>query len=167
VVPPTLYRFRSCGIVEGFLEEGKMKTWTWKMIEEVLRGCNTEGYRGNPVRDVLLATPERYRWALAAAFSVVKWHPELGMALTRKPCGLCELYQNIESVSCRLCPLMQLTGSACSYDTSLFRRAYFGQGVVGGRELYATLCRIYETEYNNLLNAPDASAERERQGEDK
>lgn len=130
----------------------EMKTWTWPRVRRVLRDL-PERYPGYadtlPLRAVITLCPVKYRRALAAAFSVVKWTP--GKVLRNRPCGLCVLYEKILCQNCKVCPLCIQEGFSCYEEESLYHIAYFEKSEEAARKLYAELCDIYKNEYDKLL----------------
>lgn len=123
-----------------------MKTWTWNKIRKILKTGSFWSI-WSEIQDALLETDEKYRPALAAAFSVAKWKDKLYDA----PCGLCA-FTSLREDSCDGCGLYA-RGQWCDDDESLFRVLDDSdfKNEVAARKLTKLLCDIYRDEYNKLL----------------
>jgi hypothetical protein len=90
-----------------------MRNWTWKELEKIW-ARESVGWsvpdKGTEIGDILDETPARYRKALAAAFSMLKWAPgapHRGDGV----CGLCTQYYAPDD--CADCPLAVKLGESC------------------------------------------------------
>lgn len=107
-----------------------MRDWTWEQLRDVWNRADPEWAAWCDDRDfemarILRDTPQKYKKALAAAFSMLKWEPR-AKHRGAGPCGLCIQYWDWEDgdvESCPACPLDQAGAGCLGMDFEMFSDA--------------------------------------------
>ncbi len=129
----------------------KMKNYTWEMIQKIYEKAYSEDYRDwndSVISKEIFKVPNKYQPALAAAFSVVKWHkgnPNIGGG----PCGLCILYST-DCEACGGCPLKKKDKDCNEYGSLFDKTCNYSSMDEDYENLYNVLLEIYKEAWEKI-----------------